>query len=91
MFAPSRFNICLNGVAMDQKSPSTLRPDAERYRLSTQAFAAQYDVAPQTVRKRYAATGAYFGVRPLALPNRRLLWPDDTIAQLVKVKLGEQA
>lgn len=54
----------------------------ERYRLSTEEFAAQHLVQPQTVRKQYAAVGAYCGIKPLRLPNRRLLWPADTIARL---------
>ncbi len=66
-------------------------PSAGRYRLTTEAFAACYLVEPQSVRKQYAANGSYCGVRPLVLPNRRLLWPDDTIEQLVQLKLGGAA
>ena len=58
------------------------------YRLSTEAFAARYLVEPQSVRKQYAANGSYCGVRPLVLPNRRLLWPDDTIELLVQATFG---
>ncbi len=50
--------------------------------LDTAAFAAQHLVKPQSVRKLYAATGSYHGVCPLRLPNRRLLWPADSIEQL---------
>lgn len=56
---------------------------SERYRLKTEQFAAQHLVEPQTVRKQYAANGSYFGIRPLPLPNGRLLWPDDSIKRLV--------
>lgn len=37
---------------------------------------------PQTVRKSYCMTGAYFGIRPLKLGNR-LLWPVADIAKLL--------
>ena len=53
------------------------------YRLSTDEFAEQHLVLPQTVRKQYAATGSYFGVRPIKLPNRRLLWPANAVEQLI--------
>ena len=59
---------------------------ANRYGLTTDQFAAQHVVKPQTVRKRYAATGSYHGVRPLRLPNRRLLWPVDSIDSLLASK-----
>lgn len=41
----------------------------------TSAFAAMNYVQAQTVRKRYAATGSYFGIRPKKLANRLLDWP----------------
>ncbi|ATE58981.1 hypothetical protein [Thauera sinica] len=43
--------------------------------LGTDAFAANNHVKGQSVRKRYCQTGSYFGVRPVKLANRRLLWP----------------
>ena len=42
---------------------------------STEEFAAQNLVQPQSVRARYCRTGSYFGARPHKLPNGRLLWP----------------
>jgi len=54
-----------------------------RYCLTTKELAAKFRAQEQTVRKRYAATGTYCGVRPLKLPNGRLLWPDGAIEQLV--------
>lgn len=42
---------------------------------STDKFAQQNLVRPQTVRKRYSQSGSYFGVRPTKLPNGRLSWP----------------
>ena len=62
--------------------------NADHFRLSTAEFAEQQLVQPQTVRKRYSLTGSYHGVRPLRLPNRRLLWPDNTIANLADCQEG---
>jgi hypothetical protein len=59
--------------------------------LTTKEIAAQYHAREQTVRKRYAATGAHCGIRPLKLPNGRLLWPENTITALADLKLGAQA
>lgn len=55
---------------------------SDRYRLSTEQFAAQHLVQPQTVRKSYSENGSYHGVRPVRLPNRRLLWPADSISRI---------
>lgn len=51
--------------------------------LSTEEFAAQLTLRPQSIRKRYCQTGAYFGVRPVKLPNGRLMWPADSVEQLM--------
>ncbi len=55
----------------------------EFYALNTDEFAAQLLVLPQTVRKQYSQTGSYFGAIPLRLPNRKLLWPRDTVEKLL--------
>lgn len=64
---------------------------AKNYSLSTSEFAQRNLVKPQTVRKQHSATGSYFGVRPVVLPNRRLLWPDNSIQHLVVNKFGGAA
>ncbi|VTU31037.1 hypothetical protein SRS16CHR_04798 [Variovorax sp. SRS16] len=61
---------------------------ADHFRLTTDQFAAQQLVEPQTVRKQYSASGSYHGVRPVRLRNRKLLWPDNTIACLAAEQLG---
>lgn len=62
---------------------------SSRYCLTTKEFAAQYRAKEQSVYKQHAATGAYCGVRPLILPNKRLMWPDGTIEQLAAAKFGD--
>ena len=38
----------------------------------------------ETVRKRLSRHGSYFGIKPLRLPNGRLLWPADSIKALIE-------
>lgn len=51
--------------------------------LTTDELAAELGISAQSIRKRYSQTGTYFGLRPVKLPNRRLLWPSDSLAQLM--------
>jgi hypothetical protein len=80
----------LKELLMTTYKPSGYNELAERFRLTTEQFAAQHLVQPQTVRKMYAATGTYCGIAPLRLPNRRLLWPADSIARLVADAFGPE-
>lgn len=44
-------------------------------------------VAPGLIGKqlgRRSQTNSYFGVKPLCLPNGRLLWPVDSIKTLIE-------
>lgn len=43
--------------------------------FTTEVFAERVGVQPQTIRKSYCLIGHYLGVRPVKLPNRRLIWP----------------
>lgn len=74
-----------------KSTPAPETFSASNYCLSTAEFAKRNLVKPQTVRKQHSATGSYFGVRPLPLPNRKLLWPDDSIQHLVAKKLPRSA
>jgi len=84
----------LDSVKLDLQAPldaaspaSTARSPmplpANRAQLSTNEFAATLAVAAQSVRKRYSETGSYHGVRPVKLPNRRLLWPAEGVKRLL--------
>ncbi|WP_244814775.1 DNA-binding protein [Caballeronia sp. Lep1P3] len=53
--------------------------------LSTEELAACLSLRPQSIRKRYCQTGAYFCLRPVKLPNGRLMWPADAVEQLTRV------
>lgn len=63
----------------NQTAPSA-RPDA---RISTEELAALLLIEPQTVRAGYCRKGHYYGIRPVKLPNRRLLWPADEVERLL--------
>ncbi len=49
---------------------------------TTEALADRLGIKPQSLRARVCRTGSYFGLRPLKLPNGRLLWPADSIERL---------
>jgi hypothetical protein len=51
--------------------------------LTTDELAAELGLSAQSIRKRYSQTGSYFDLRPIKLPNRRLLWPADALEQLI--------
>lgn len=44
--------------------------------LPTNKFAENFGVKPDTVRRNLCTKGHFLGVRPVKLPNGRLLWPD---------------
>jgi hypothetical protein len=43
-------------------------------RYSTEVLAEQLKIKPQTIRAALCRDGHYLGLRPVKLPNRRLLW-----------------
>jgi hypothetical protein len=51
--------------------------------FSTEEFAAQLKVKPQTIRAGYCRDGHYLGVVPIKLPNRRLLWDSAEVEALI--------
>jgi hypothetical protein len=53
---------------------------------STEQLAADIGLKPQSIRKRFCETGAYYCLRPVKMPNGRLMWPADSIAQLSGVQ-----
>lgn len=51
--------------------------------LTTEELADLLSIRPQSIRKRYCQTGAYFSLRPVKMPNGRLAWPSDSLEQLM--------
>ncbi|WP_186078612.1 monooxygenase [Burkholderia gladioli] len=54
--------------------------------LTTNALADRLGVRPDTLRVALCRTGSYFGVKPLKLPNGRLVWPNDTVERLLAAR-----
>ena len=69
------------GKHMKNSLPATASP-ARPPRLTTEQLAIELAMEAQSIRKRLSQTGSYFGVRPVKLPNGKLRWPADAIAQL---------
>ncbi len=53
--------------------------------LNTEQAAALLHLRPQTLRKAYSQTGAYFGVRPRKAANGRLFW---NVTEILGLKNG---
>lgn len=49
---------------------------------TTEELAQRLGLRPQTLRAALCRNGHYFGLRPVKLPNGRLLWPADAFAKL---------
>lgn len=57
-------------------------PEQYRNGISTADLARQALTKPNTIRVRLCETGSFYGIRPLKLPNGRLLWPADSLERL---------
>ena len=55
---------------------------------TTEELARRLGLRPQTLRAALCRNGHYFGLRPVKLPNGRLLWPADAFDKLTS---GEAA
>lgn len=51
-------------------------------KITTEVAAEQLCAKPQTLRKNFCLSGHYLGIKPIKLPNRRLLWPADEVARI---------
>lgn len=70
-------------MAQNASIPPNLAELAKgRDHIQTDELAIATNHKPQTVRKSYCMTGAYFGIRPVKLGNR-LLWPVAEVARLL--------
>ena len=55
----------------------------QRERLNTTETAHLLGVRPETIRRGLCVQGHYLGLRPVKLPNGRLLWPASEVAALL--------
>ena len=58
--------------------------DERKRFLDTENAAIQLGVKPPTLRHGLCLKGHYFGIRPVKMPNGRLLWPTDAIERLLR-------
>jgi hypothetical protein len=52
-------------------------------RYSTEVIAEHLNIKPQTIRAALCRNGHYLGLRPIKLPNRRLLWDASALQELL--------
>lgn len=52
--------------------------------FTTEAMADKIKLQPQTIRKRLSQTGSYYGLKPVRLPNRRLMWKADSVTKFLR-------
>lgn len=57
------------------RSESLESPQQQVPNMSTRELAALFRVEPATIRRAYCVKGHYLTLKPLKLPNGRLLWP----------------
>lgn len=57
--------------------------EQNRQHLDTENAALRLGVKPPTLRHSLCLRGHYLGIRPVKLPNGRLLWPQDAIQKLL--------
>ena len=50
--------------------------------ITTEEFASLLALRSQTLRKQFCVNGHYFGVKPIKMPNGRLMWPANALEQL---------
>ena len=50
---------------------------------TTKEFASMVHVEPQTVIRALCLRGNYLGIKPIKLPNSRLLWPRSELKKLL--------
>jgi len=60
----------------------TAPPASQGAKLSTEVTAARFWVEPQTLRASLCRNGHYMGMRPVKLPNGRLLWDAQEVERL---------
>ncbi|KVQ16514.1 DNA-binding protein [Burkholderia ubonensis] len=65
-------------VLLSATQTNTRRP------ITTDELAELLSIRPQSIRKRYCQTGAYFSLRPVKMPNGRLMWPADALDKLAE-------
>ena len=64
-----------------------LQKQAEKF-INTEEFAKFLLVKPATVRRGLCVNGHYLVIKPLKLPNGRLLWPESAADKILLASEG---
>ena len=59
----------------------------EKRYCSTETFSRKFQVRADTVRRGLCLKGHYLGVQPIKLPTGRLLWPDVSVEEVLKIEV----
>lgn len=51
--------------------------------ITTEELASMLGLKPNTFRAALCRNGHYYGIRPVKLPNRRLMWPLADVRKLM--------
>lgn len=51
-----------------------MNTQAENQVFDTEELAAEFKVKANTIRRQHCLTGHYMGIKPVKLPNRKLVW-----------------
>jgi len=60
-------------------------PKEVEFTLSTEELGAIAQVSPRSIHASLVRVGAYFTLKPVKLPNGRLLWPSNSKERLLAV------
>lgn len=52
--------------------------------VPTSEFAESFGVKATTVHRNLCVNGHYMGIRPIKLPNGRLLWPEESVQLVIE-------
>lgn len=58
--------------------------------LSTNQLARIALTTPGNIRVRLCQTGSFYGIKPMKLPSKRLLWPADSLERLAAYQAKKQ-
>lgn len=56
--------------------------------FNTNEFAEALRIKPETIRRSLCVNGHYLGVKPVKLPNNRLLWPEEPCKTIIDTSAG---
>ncbi len=59
--------------------------DSNRKYIPTYDFACTFGVKSTTIHRNLCVNGHYMGIRPIKLPNGRLMWSKEEIQHIIEI------